>query len=847
MKIFKQAKGVFVPGKSSVPNVWAGFRCDFAYHGGNAEFIVAAHTFYRVYLNGIFLGAGPAPAPFGQLKADRYDLSGKLQEENRLAVEVMGYVPEDNNYATHESSVLFGEVTVDRKVVAATGDKSFRCGALTGRDFEVETLSFGRRCPMEAYTLEKGFDSWRTGRIPGEEDCETVAEAVEETWKDGGAKEVPQGCRIIRERGTAMPDLQIKRGLRMTGAYSMDYVGFDGKGRSWWENDAYLARSGGDHMKRPSYFWAGYGDRAFEGELKESVNAVGDREYEIRCGSKPGALEFSMNVPESGFIGLVFETDGKAVVDLTWNDYLDEEGQVPVRADSTNRIIHLSSEGGSISFESMEPHYIKYIKLLIQAEGPLCLKDLYVRRYRFRDDNAAEFLCSDMELNRIYEASRRTLLTNTLDFFLDSPERERGGWAGDSYWSGRAAAMLLSDTSAERSMLYDFLAADYSPMLEGSFPACCSGGRKNDPCMMYTWNLFVLLELTDYYQRTKDEEMKRDYSRRVELFMAASQSIKNELGVLENIPGAIFIDWSASNDLANTYPVSTAANGLYAMVAQCLGKMYDKDEYIEEAGQIRTVFRRAYEEVKGSRYDLFTMYPFLSDSMTVKDGRLEGNGIYSEACQYYCFWTGLLEKSRAPELWKLLKEEFGPAPARYRGTAHLKVGSCGVFFGHMMRFELLSEFGEAGLLEKEMKRLCGYMADQDPGTFWETLSGTDSRNHGFGAHYGVVLMRDFLGMGIPDRAEKVIRFAPRPGDLQWAKGSICLADGRISAFWHKTPEGIRFAMTAPKGYRIVLEIPAEYRFCRKLTVNGEEREFTGKLETENILNVLAQGGRENED
>ena len=42
----------------------------------------------------------------------------------------------------------------------------------------------------------------------------------------------------------------------------------------------------------------------------------------------------------------------------------------------------------------------------------------------------------------------------------------------------------LSDTTLERSMLTDFLAADYSVMQEGSFPACCSGGARTDPCMM---------------------------------------------------------------------------------------------------------------------------------------------------------------------------------------------------------------------------------------------------------------------------------------------------------------------------------------------------------------------------
>ena len=876
-KVFEEAKGIFLPGKSAVPNVLAAFRLDFSYSGGQVELTVAAHTFYRIYLNGDFLGMGPAPAPFGRLKADRYDLTGRLARtgreageerlsrdgspgaeipprEIRLAVEVMGYVPREFNYSTHENSVFFGELTVDGRVVAATGQDSWRCGLLPYRDFHAEAMSHGRRYPVELYALREGYADWRTGEIPQETGFEVVAEALEETWKDGGRKEDseisenPTG-RIIQERRVAMPDMGKVPDVSLLGVFSVEPGPFDGPARNWWETDAYLACCGGTDIRRPSLDRAGGIDRAFAGILREYEDGAGTKGYEVcpkGSGSGPEAataLEFALGDAETGLIGLTLETEGPATVDIIWNDFLDETAQVPVKADSTNRIIRLESAGGRISFESMEPHFLKYIKVVVQTDKIFRLADIYVRRYRFPEAlGRAQFLCSDMELNRIYEASKRTLLTNTLAFFLDSPERERGGWAGDSYWTGRAAAMLLGDTTVERSMLYDFLAADYARMLPGTFPCCCCGGEKNDPELMYTWSLFVLLELTDYYRRTGDEALKREFAARVEKFMEASRSLMNELGVLENIPGSVFIDWSASNNRANTEAVCTAANGLYAMVAQRLGEMYGVEAYGEEAARIRRVFREAYGRVKESKYDLFTMYPFLADSMTVEDGALVGNGVYSEAAQYYCFWTGLLRREDAPDLWKALVEQFGPMPERYRGTMQLSVGNCGVFFGHMMRFELLARFGETALLEREMKRLCCYMAGHDPGTFWETLGGTDSRNHGFGAHYGVVVMRDFLGMDIPDCREKILRFAPGRGSLRWAKGRIGLEGGQFTAFWHRDMEGLRLSVSAPEGYRILVELPGE--FCGgKLTVNGKEEEFRRTLECGNRADVRVEAGK----
>ena len=138
--------------------------------------------------------------------------------------------------------------------------------------------------------------------------------------------------------------------------------------------------------------------------------------------------------------------------------------------------------------------------------------------------------------------------------------------------------------------------------------------------MMYSWNLFVLLELTDYYGRTCDEEMKEAYRERVNLFMEASEALKNELGLLENIPGSMFVDWSSSNDPDHTQPICTAANALYALAAERLGKLYDRKDFSESSIRIRVQLRSVYEKVKGSKQELFTMYPFLADSLSLREG-----------------------------------------------------------------------------------------------------------------------------------------------------------------------------------------------------------------------------------
>jgi len=255
MELFQKAKAVFIPGLADQKNVLGAFRKNFHTKGEQkTELIIAAHTFYRVYLNGAWLGTGPATAPFGYLKADRYDLTELIRPEaaeNQLAIEVIGYIPEQN-FATNETSCLIAEVRSGDDVLCAT-DGSWECGVLRQKDCFVETLSFGRRVPLEAYSLDASYTAWRIGTIP-----------------DGTACEELVTDRVILERGVCAPDTSVLRTLRMTGIYSMNQKPYDGRERSWWETDEYIARCGGAQLSRPSVDCLSLEDCAFDGESEEA-------------------------------------------------------------------------------------------------------------------------------------------------------------------------------------------------------------------------------------------------------------------------------------------------------------------------------------------------------------------------------------------------------------------------------------------------------------------------------------------------------------------------------------------------------------------------------------------------
>ena len=165
MELFQKAKAVFIPGLADQKNVLGAFRKNFHTKGEQkTELIIAAHTFYRVYLNGAWLGTGPATAPFGYLKADRYDLTELIRPEaaeNQLAIEVIGYIPEQN-FATNETSCLIAEVRSGDDVLCAT-DGSWECGVLRQKDCFVARPAGGIFAGCFLYRLENRHDSGRHG------------------------------------------------------------------------------------------------------------------------------------------------------------------------------------------------------------------------------------------------------------------------------------------------------------------------------------------------------------------------------------------------------------------------------------------------------------------------------------------------------------------------------------------------------------------------------------------------------------------------------------------------------------------------------------------------------------
>ena len=118
---FDSAKPIWPKGRETEKNLFVGFRASFKTPAQERVILRATGaTLYRVFLNGHFLGEGPARGPHGFYRVDEWELTAKLQPGvNVVAFEVAGYNV-NSYYLLDQPSFLQAEIVADGKVLAST-------------------------------------------------------------------------------------------------------------------------------------------------------------------------------------------------------------------------------------------------------------------------------------------------------------------------------------------------------------------------------------------------------------------------------------------------------------------------------------------------------------------------------------------------------------------------------------------------------------------------------------------------------------------------------------------------------------------------------------------------------
>jgi len=769
---FVAAKPVWPEGREKEKNLWVGFRAGFTVPADRKVHLRATgSTLYRVFLNGEFLGHGPARGPHGFYRVDEWDMTPRLHPGlNVVAFEVAGYNA-NSYYVLDQPSFLQAEVEAGGEVLAATGvaGRSFEAAVLPERVQKVQRYSFQRPF-SEVYRFTAGHDRWRADLTSA------LATAV-------CAVQAPKG---LLGRGVAFADFTVRQPLWCVSRGDLETgVKVD---QPW--KDRSLTGVGpklGGYPESELATIPSMELQTIRNSSRRAVDApwVAGRSFPLKAGGYE-IVDFGCNL--TGFVGATIHCRSRARLFLTFDEIL-VGGDVDFKRLGCVNIIACDLGPGRHEIESFEPYTLRYLKLMA-LEGECEVERLWLREYADSSSASAQFAASDERFNRLFAAGRETFRQNAIDVFMDCPSRERAGWLCDSFFTARTAFDLCGETRIERNFLENYLLAErFEHLPEGMLPMCYPADH-NDGVFIPNWSLWFVVELEEYLARSGDRELVAALEPRVLRLFDYFRKFRNADGLLEKLESWVFVEWSKANEFVQE--VNYPSNMLFARALAAAGRLYGRPDLTEDAGRIREVIRQ--QSFDGE---------FFVDNANRSGSALKATRNRSEVCQYFAFFFDVATPETHPKLWQVLTREFGPQ--RKQTRAHPGVHPANAFVGNVLRLELLSRYGLCQQLLDESLAYQLYMVEQT-GTLWENDGAYASCNHGFASHGGVhLLYRDVLGLHRVDPVNRLVRVRFTDLKLDWCEGWVPTPDGPVSLRWRKAGGALRYHVVAPAGYTIEVD------------------------------------------
>jgi alpha-L-rhamnosidase len=752
---FQAARPVWPEGKETERNLFVEFRAAFEQpEKGPVTLRLAGASLYRCFVNGQFAGHGPARAGHGFYRVDEWDLTSKLRPgRNELVIEVAGYNA-NSFYLLDQPSFLQAEVVAAGRVIAATGGDGLAAGIRRERVQKVQRYSFQR--PFS--------EVWRLPGPPTEAvQCATLAA------KPLAPRRVPYPVFAVRHPLAHVAEGEVEKG--------------ELPAQPW--KDRSLTAIG------PKL--AGFPEAELVTIPSLELQAVKNVSSRPAAATMPFTLKtnsyrtLDLGVNLSGFIGARVTARSKTRLFVTFDEILTNNDVDFQRLSCVNVVLY-ELEPGDYALESFEPYTLRYLKFIV-LEGQCDVTDCYLRELANPDASRARFAASDERFNRIFEAARQTFRQNATDVFMDCPSRERAGWLCDSFFTARVAADLCGDNRVEKNFFENFQRpVKFAFLPDGMLPMCYPSDHY-DGVFIPNWAMWFVVQLEEYAVRSGDRELVDALRPRVLKLLDFFEKYENADGLLEKLPGWVFVEWSKANSFVQD--VNYPSNMLYAGMLDAAGDLYRRPELAAKAARIRETIRR--QSFDGE---------FFVDNARRGDGKLQVTTNRTEVCQYFAFFFGTATPATHPKLWQTLATDFGPQ--RKQSKAFAQIHPANAFIGNQLRFELLSRYGRNQQILDEAIGYWLYMVERT-GTLWEHDSPQASCNHGFASHAAHVLIRDVLGLYRVDTLGKSLQLRFADVKLDWCQGTIPTPDGPIELQWNKARDQFRYRLVLPPGYQVRIE------------------------------------------
>jgi hypothetical protein len=458
---------------------------------------------------------------------------------------------------------------------------------------------------------------------------------------------------------------------------------------------------------------------------------------------------------------------------------------------------------GPQRWEAFEWDGFRYLQLTVRnCPKPIKLRKVAVNFTSYPVGNRGSFQSSDSMLNKIWETSRYTVQLCMHDAYEDCPNREQRQWVGDAYVETKVNYSVFGDTKLAAKFLRQIAQSQRSDGIVMMFwPGDGQGGelsRVNIKDFVLHW----ISTVWEYYRFTGDQEMVRElFPNIVKALGWFEQHIDSE-GLLSNIPPWVFGDW-APIDRRNR---NTILNALYynilresAQMATLVGEEAATRKFHSLAERTKVAINELLWDERRGIY---------------VDANVEGvmSHRVSQQANSMCLLYDIATPDKRPRILSYifdqerikLPEKYHPALASFDEESD--VVQAQPFFMHWVN-GALAHVGEFERLVQMIRSLWGKMIDAGATTIWETWSREASECHGWSATPAYDLMTYILGVRGVTAGFGEFAVEPHLAALEWARGVFPSVKGDIPVSWHASLAELRIEGGVPASTTASVLIP----------------------------------------
>lgn len=659
------------------------FTCDVKVKKGDKITVsVTASDIYKMFLQDVLIGYGPARGAHGYVRVDVYEFTA-LSDTLIITAEAVSY--RINSYYLINRPPFFAcEIRVNGAVVKTSAD--FECFLLNDRVRKIQRYSFQRPF-AEGYKIISDRKDFYLRKSNVYQKRATV----------------PVNCDCVQTgRGVAMPELGEYNNFTLceSGNAQFDFT------RPVWQ-DRSLVDIGETLL----------GYRYEECEIKLSDDASRLVYEKDRKGNNPYLL-YAAEKCVSGLINVKLKVDAPCRLYIMFDELLGEEERGgarkldPFRNECCN-VISYDLPAGEHCLSSFEIYTLKYIKAVCVGAN---MSDFVASVTEIKNPEGANFrfFVNDEKITAILKAAVNTFEQNTLDLLMDCPSRERAGWTNDSFFTCDAELTITGENRAETNFLENLLLADeFEGIPKGMFPMCYPCDHPNGN-FVPNCGIWVALQMCKHLRRYPAWELRGRMKEKIYGLIKYFDKYLNSDGLLENLDGWIFIEWSKANDSDYVAGVNYPSNMMYYKLLAEIAAVFADGELAQRARRVKSEILR--QSFNGEYFE---------DNRVRENGELVLKGHLTETCQYYAFYFDVADKNEFGELYSKLMRNFGFRNPR----ADSRLAPSNIIIGIILRQELHMRDANATAIIEECKRIF-YPMSEKTGTLWEHTESTASCNHG---------------------------------------------------------------------------------------------------------------------